>query len=153
MGTVGGTTDSIFFDRTCERHNRRAISAVRATLNLSKKPPLVQRMSAEHTPWAMCTLAFSRAVWSELKILTELRCAHFEPAGGFIIGAPDDSEGSWNPGPAIERRHHEAFLQQVEGGKGFLDRAALLDLYRRVIDSVYEGKDTPAESSALDLRE
>lgn len=68
--------------------------------------------------------------------------------GQVIFGGPDDPEGSWNPAAAIERIEHKAFLRHLDSAQGFL-LAALDDLERRGITDVYDGKDTPAESSAL----
>jgi len=49
---------------------------------------------------------------------------------------------------AVERRHHQAFLRQLDASEGFL-KAALIDLERRGVAEVYDGKDTPTESSSL----
>jgi hypothetical protein len=65
-----------------------------------------------------------------------------------MVGGPGDPEGSWNPQAAVERLHDKAYLQQLESAKGFLE-AALDDLELRGIAAVYDGKDTPGESSAL----
>ena len=108
-----------------------------------------RRMSAAHTAWGLRTLRFLEQVFGRnSRYYLSFAALTWNEQGEFIIGGPDDPEGSWNPGPAIERRHHEAFLRHLEAGKGFLE-AALFDLSRRGINSVYEGKDTPAESSAL----
>lgn len=69
-------------------------------------------------------------------------------SGSFIIGGPGDPEGSWNPQAAIERRHQQAHVRQLDAAKGFL-QAALDDLARAGLSGVYEGKDTGPESSAL----
>jgi hypothetical protein len=69
----------------------------------------------------------------------------WRPSGEFMIALEDCD---WNPQLAIERRHHEAYLRQLDSARGLL-LAALDDLDRRGIAEVYDGKNTPPESSAL----
>lgn len=62
-------------------------------------------------------------------------------AGVPFIGLPD-------PATAVEREHQKAYLQQLETARGLLlDAKDQLDATGP--DAVYEGKDTPPESSAL----
>jgi len=108
-----------------------------------------KRMSAEHTAWAIRVLTFLEQVFGQnSRYYLSFAALTWGEQGQLIIGGPGDPEGSWNPAAAIERRHQQGFLRHLEASKGFLD-AALTDLLRRGINSVYEGKDTPAESSAL----
>jgi hypothetical protein len=65
----------------------------------------------------------------------------------FIID-PDEYEENWSLPRAIEQRHHEAYIKQLDSAKGLL-LGALDDLTRRGITAVYDGKNTPPESSAL----
>jgi hypothetical protein len=49
---------------------------------------------------------------------------------------------------AVDRRHQEAYVRDLDTAKGLL-MAALDDLQRANIDGVYEGKNTGPESSGL----
>lgn len=108
-----------------------------------------RRMSADHTAWVMRTLTFLEQVFGQnSRYYLSFAALTWNEESQFIIGGPGDPEGSWNPQVAIERRHHQAFLRHLEASKGVLE-AALVDISRRGISEVYEGKDTPAESSAI----
>jgi hypothetical protein len=61
--------------------------------------------------------------------------------GSFIVDG-------WNPANAIEQRHQNAYKRQLEMAKGIL-LAAADHLERADITSVYQGKDTGPESSAI----
>jgi len=102
--------------------------------------------SAMHTYWVARTLAFLEQVFGRKSryYLTFANIAWRE-TGSFLI---DLESSNWSPQRAIERRHHEAYIKQLESARGLL-LAALDDLNRRGIAEVYNGKNTPPESSAL----
>jgi hypothetical protein len=75
-------------------------------------------------------------------------CLKWSQSGSFLVGGPGDPEGSWNPQVAVDRRHQEAYVRDLDTAKGLL-MAALDDLQRADIDGVYEGKNTGPESSGL----
>lgn len=105
--------------------------------------------SARHTRWVARVLRFLEEVFGQ-KSRYYLSFAHltWRQDGSFMVGGPADPEGSWDPMAAVERRHHEAYLRQLEAAKGFL-LAAADDLNRYGVGGVYKGKDTPPESSSL----
>jgi arsenate reductase-like glutaredoxin family protein len=108
-----------------------------------------QRFSANHSRWVTRTLAILEQVFGQnSRYYLSFAALTWQEESSFIFGGPSDPEGSWNPQAAVERRHHQAFLRHLEAGCGFL-QAALEDLERRGIAAIYDGKDTPAESSAL----
>lgn len=108
-----------------------------------------QRFSAKHTEWVARTLGFLEQVFGpNSRYYLSFASLTWCEEGSFLVGGPGDPEGSWNPQAAVERRHQKAFLRHLEASEGFL-KAALVDLERRGIASVYDGKDTPTESSAL----
>lgn len=65
-----------------------------------------------------------------------------------MVGGPGDPEGAWDPQTAIERMHQEAYVKQLDGARGLLLAAADY-LERADLKTVYEGKDTGPESSAI----
>jgi hypothetical protein len=48
----------------------------------------------------------------------------WQRTGTFLVGGPSDPSGSMNPGPAIAREHHRAYLEQLDGARGLLLGAA-----------------------------
>jgi hypothetical protein len=118
---------------------------------ISEIPRLLDedRFSAIHTRWVMRTLALLEQVFGQnSRYYLSFAALSWKEQGQVIVGGPADPEGSWNPRAALERLDRKAFLRHLETAKGFL-LAALDDLERRGISSVYDGKDTPAESSTL----
>jgi len=109
-----------------------------------------RRYSAEHTRWIARTLAFLEEVFGrDSRYYLTFALFQWSETGSFIIGGPGDPEGSWNPQATIEKRHHAAYLRQLESAKGLLQAA--LDHLKRTDDiiSVYQGKDTAPKSSAI----
>jgi len=126
-----------------------AVEELKALLATIPQLSSGRRMSAEHTAWVMRTLTFLEQVFGQnSRYYLSFAALTWSEQGQFLIGGPGDPGGAWNPQAAIERRHQQAFLRHLEASKGFLE-AALNDLSRRGVNDVYEGKDTPAESSAL----
>jgi len=108
-----------------------------------------QWFSAPHTRWIARTLRILEQVFGQAsRYYLSFADIDWGEPGTFIVGGPGDPEGAWNPQAAIERRHQQAYVQQLDGAKGFL-QAALDDLQRSGLTGVYEGKDTGPESSAL----
>ena len=109
----------------------------------------VRRFSSEHTRWAARTLRLLEQVFGRgSRYYLSFAAITWSRPGSFLIGGPGDHEGSLNPQAAIERRHQEAYIEQLDSAKGFLE-AALDEVERAGVDGVYEGKDTGPESSAL----
>ena len=107
------------------------------------------RRCAEHTRWAARTLRVLEQVFGhKSQYYQSVAYLKWSQSGSILVGGPGDPEGSWHPQAAIERRHQEAYLRDLDSAKGFL-MAALDDLERAGIDGVYEGKDSGPESSGL----
>jgi hypothetical protein len=105
--------------------------------------------SAIHSRWVARTLAVLEQVFGQnSRYYLSFAALTWREEGSFMVGGPADPEGAWNPQAAVDRHHHQAFLRHLETAQGFL-QAALDDLERRGIAGVYDGKDTPPESSAL----
>jgi len=108
-----------------------------------------ERFSPSHTRWAMRTLTLLEQVFGQnSRYYLSFATLKWRETGQVIIGGPGDPEGAWNPQASLERVDHQAFLRHLDAAEGFL-LSALDDLNRSGIAAVYDGKDTPAESSAL----
>src|SRR6266545_4627054 len=107
------------------------------------------RFSADHTRWVAKTMRFFEQVFGrDSRSFLTFAGFRWAETGSFVFGGPGDREGSWNPSAAIERRHHQAYLRQLDTARGLL-QAAADDLRRSGLQGVYEGKDTAPESSAI----
>jgi len=104
---------------------------------------------ANHTRWVIKTGKFLEQVFGENSPYFHTFSSYtWSESGGFLVGGPWDPEGAMNPQKAIEKRHQEAYVLQLDSAKGLL-LAARDELERSEIEAVYQGKDTPAESSEI----
>jgi len=132
------------------RWNKQSASAELNAL-IAEIPDLVKRRrhSAEHTRWTARALRVLEQVFGQKsRYYLSFACLKWSQSGSFLVGGPGDPEGSWNPQVAVDRRHQEAYVRDLDTAKGLL-MAALDDLQRADIDGVYEGKNTGPESSGL----
>lgn len=105
--------------------------------------------SADHTRWIARTMVLLEEVFGiNSGYYQTFNALEWRETGSFVVGGPGDREGSWNLQRAIEKRHHAAYLRQLQTAKGLL-QAASDHLKRADIASVYQGKDTGPESSAI----
>jgi hypothetical protein len=126
-----------------------AVKELRALAADTERLATLRRYSADHTKWIAKVLAVLEEVFGrESRYFLTFATLSWSQEGQFVIGGIRDPEGSLNPQAAIERRHHEAFLRQLESARGLL-LAAAEHLQRRDLETVYEGKNTPPESSSL----
>ncbi len=101
--------------------------------------------SAEHTRWAARSLAVLEEVFGQnSRYYLSFAALQWQETGAFII----PGGFARDPQVAVDRRHHGAYLRDLETTRGFL-LAAADHLKRSDLASVYEGKDTAPESSAL----
>jgi len=100
------------------------------------------RLSAAHTRWVMRAHKFFKEVFGRnSRLYIEFSALSWSATGGFVSGL-DDLDFQ------IERQHQRAFTEQLEVARGLL-QAAHDELDSSTIDEIYEGKDTPEESSLL----
>jgi hypothetical protein len=99
-------------------------------------------MSAEHVRWLARAAAFLEQVFGPSSLyslsLGRLRWKH---TGSLIIQ-------SFNIQGAIDRRDHEAYLQDLDAARGLL-QAAHDELNRSEMGDVFKAKDGPEESSGI----
>jgi hypothetical protein len=104
-----------------------------------------RRFSAEHTRWLTRALRVLEQVFgTNSRYFLSLAHLSWGDSGTFLV----QGRGGYEIQSAIERRHQEAYVRQLDTAKGFL-LGAVDDLTRSGIENVYEGKNTPAESSAI----
>ena len=108
-----------------------------------------KRLSEDHIYWATKTLEFLEEVFGvELRYYLTFSQLSWSQMGTVMVGGPADMEGSFDPQTAIEKKHQKAYVRDLGIAKGIL-RAALDKLMVSDIDDVYEGKNTPQESSLI----
>lgn len=102
----------------------------------------LRRRSAEHVEWFVRATSFLSDVFGQdsgfYHTFTDLT---WQREGSFIVRGFD-------PQPEIEQQHQGAYREQLEVAKGLL-RGAKLELKRKGIEAVYQGKNTAPEASAI----
>lgn len=102
----------------------------------------MRRFSAEHTRWLVQTLRVLEEVFgASSRYYLTIAGIPWRETSSFIVSG-------WNPDRAVEQRHQEAYVNQLDIARGVL-QAALDELEASTIDDVYKGKDTPRESSGI----
>jgi len=97
----------------------------------------------------MRTLTFLEDVFGlESRYYLSFASIEWGKTGAFTVGGPGDLEGAYNPQAAVERMHQNAYIQKLDSAKGML-LAAVDELERSDLKSVYRGKNTAPESSAI----
>jgi hypothetical protein len=126
-----------------------ALSELDALIQEINKLSTQRRYSADHTRWIARSLTLLEEVFGrESRYYLTFASFTWDEGGSFIVGGLADPEGSWNPQAAIEKRNHQAYLDQLDASKGLL-QAASDHLRRTDLASVYEGRDTGPESSMI----
>ena len=116
---------------------------------LAEASKLQAGFSEQHTQWVIRTLEFLEEIFGRnSRYYLSFASLKWQHTGLAIVGGPLFPEESWNPQVGFRRLNQEAFQQDLKIALGLLN-AAHKRLERSEIDSVYEGKDTPPESSAL----
>jgi hypothetical protein len=102
------------------------------------------RYSADHMRWIARTLAFLEEVFGrDSRYYLTLASFHWSETISYPIRV-----SAADPQGDIEKINHTAYLRQLESAKGLL-QAASDHLKRTALSSVYQGKDTAPESSAI----
>jgi hypothetical protein len=107
------------------------------------------RFCEDHMRWTAKALALLEEVFGpESRYYMTFANFTWRQDGQFLVGGPGDPEGSWNPGARIEKEHQKAYIRHLEAARGLL-LAAADHLGRSDLHGVYEGKNTPQESSDI----
>ena len=126
-----------------------AVDELTALVADIQKLELESRMSATHTRWLTRVLRVLEQVFGKKsRYFLSVAGLSWAESSSFMFGGPGDPEGSWNPQVAIERRHQQAYVRQLDMAKGLL-LGSIDDIQRSGIENVYDGKNTPPESSAI----
>ena len=98
--------------------------------------------SAEHVRWHQRVVSFFEEVFGrDSRSFSSFTMLTWRRGGSLVIGV-------YNPQGAIDREHHNAYLEQLETARGLL-LAAKDELERKGLESVYQGKDTGPEASLI----
>ncbi|MBI2918310.1 MAG: hypothetical protein HYY01_09980 [Chloroflexi bacterium] len=125
-----------------------ALAELQALAEATKTLAGERRLSEGHTRWLARTLAVLEEVFGRnSQYYLSFASFTWKRTGSFVVD-PRTFEEAVNPTPAIEREHHKAYLHQLETARGLL-LAAADHLDRTDLTSVYDGKDTPPESSLI----
>lgn len=126
-----------------------ALAEIRTLAEQSKQLEHEARHSEHHTRWALRALTVLEEVFGRnSRYHLSFAALSWADTGGFIIDPLADPEASQNPARAVERVHQAAYVRDLGGARGYL-LAAADHLQRADLASVYEGKGTPPESSAI----
>lgn len=108
-----------------------------------------RRFSAEHTNWLMRALSLLEDVFGRnSRYFTSFSSLRSQNTGTMLAGGLFDPDGP-DIAASFERQHQEAYRQQLDTAKGIL-QASLTKLESASdMDILYEGRDTPPESSQL----
>lgn len=108
-----------------------------------------RRYSADHTRWlANCLELLEDVYGQESRYYLTFADLKWQRSGLFFVGGPSDPGGSRNPAAAVEREDQKAYSVSLDSAQGLLQAAGDL-LERSGLEEVYQGKDTPPESSAI----
>ena len=126
-----------------------AVAELSDLINEIPKLESQQAFCADHTRWITRTMTFLEEIFGENSIYY---CSFTDfcwyQRGGFIIGGVAHRDEVMDPQGAVERKHHKAYLNQLESAKGLL-QAAEDHLIRKELSEIYEGKDTAPEASVI----
>lgn len=108
-----------------------------------------RRLSGPHSEWLMRTLSMLESVFGRnSRYYGSIASLPWQNTGTMFAGGLLDPDGP-DIAASFERQHQEAYRQQLDTARGIL-QAALAELSRtQDLDSLYQGKDTPPESSQL----
>lgn len=119
-----------------------ALEELRVLLEQCAQLDQSEARSAAHTQWLFRVTRFLEQAFGERSSYLKTFCAlNWQATGSFVIQ-------SWDLQRALNQRHHEGYLQDLQTAKGIL-MAAHEELERSELASMFQGKDTPAESSGL----
>ena len=105
--------------------------------------------SAGHTKWLLRALSVLEEVFGgNSRYYLSLARLPWRYQGSLLLDPVIDWEGYLDPGAAIARKHQEVYRRSLETARGILGGASD-HLERRDLESVYKGKDTTAEASAI----
>ncbi|MFH1372440.1 MAG: hypothetical protein ABII79_01405 [bacterium] len=108
-----------------------------------------RRYSADHTRWLVNCLELLEDVFGhDSRYYMTFAKLEWQRTGTVLVGGPGDPWGSRNPAAALEREHQEAYVATLDSASGLLQAASDL-LEQSELAEVYQGKDTPPESSAI----
>ena len=91
-----------------------ALSELEALVAEGKRIEQHQAFDEAHTRWIARVLAVLEEVFGpQSRYYLSFADLPWRQTGSFIVGGLADREGSYNPQRAVERKHHQAYLEQL----------------------------------------
>ncbi len=107
------------------------------------------RFSADHARWVVRTLSVLEEIFGRVSRYYHTFASYlWHETFSFQRGGPRHVERIQNPQNAVERRHRDAYIRQLQSAKKLLHEA-FDELERSDLDSVHRGKDPVPESSTI----
>jgi hypothetical protein len=130
------------------RTRDEAIAEINDLLARTDQLKSVRRYSAEHTEWLIKTLSFLEDVFGrQSRYYRIIATLTWEYNGAMLVGGMADPFLDMRD--SIEHQHHQAYMHQIDTAKGVL-KAALSEIECvDEINTLYEGKNTPPETSLI----
>jgi len=101
------------------------------------------RYSAEHTKWISDTIFLLEDIFGRnSRLFVTFANLKWQPSGSYI------TDGYEEPQQAMERWMHEGYLSNLDTARGLLE-SSIEQIKRKGIENVFEGKNTPKESSEI----
>jgi hypothetical protein len=121
---------------------KSAIKELNSLIDQAKKLRASYKGSPEFVRWYMrATTVLEEIFGQQSKYYATFHILKFETTGSFFVQG-------WDLDAEIARKNQQGFVSHLGSAIG-LFQSAIDALERRSLDEVYDGKDTPPESSAL----
>lgn len=122
--------------------NEAALQEIRTLLGQISELESSRSMSSGHVRWMARTASFLEEAFGPSSVyIVSFQSLRWQYSGSFVIQ-------SFNLQRAIEQKHHEGFLSDLDSARGIL-LAAQDALERTPIESLYSARETPEESSGI----
>lgn len=122
---------------------KEAISELKKTITEISRLEQSTRYSAEHTKWVSDTIFLLEDVFGRnSRLFITFARLKWQPRGTYV------TDGYEEPQHAMERWMHNAYLSDLDTARGLLE-SGIEQIKRKGIENIFEGKDTPKESSEI----
>ncbi len=119
-----------------------AIKSIKTQISEIKKLKQNYSRSANHIKWVLNTLCLLKDIFGQnSRFYLSFESLNWKASGTFISNAR-------NYETDLKRKNNEAYLNDLEVAQGLLE-SGINQIKLKGINNVYDGKDTPAESSEI----
>jgi hypothetical protein len=122
--------------------DNEAIESLKRAINEIQKLNLSYPFSSEHIKWVSDTLFLLEEIFGRRsRIFLTFQNFSWQPSGSYVTSIVFAQQ-------ELENIKKMAYLQQLESAKGILE-SGIEQIRRKGVEKVYEGKNTPPESSEI----